>query len=201
MRRTNYLVCWEENNEKRWEMIKEVDNNTFLLNLLTNKSVDQDKIFVIPTNGFMLSAIWLKPDKHKSQRVDFWNFYEDYGCTYEKPQPAKGTEDIAHELDEKTNDNTKYGWISPEGKYYHCGYQGHIGLASRICFGMTETNNPERYLETHGWCKIYKSLFSNDYSVYVGDNHVITDEQMKTLISMGLDKAKDLSNMLCKDRP
>ena len=75
-------------------------NNTFLLNLLNNKSVDTDKIFVIPISGFV-SGIWLIPDKHKSNRVDFWNFHENYGCERPNPKPIKGTEHIIQEL----NDN------------------------------------------------------------------------------------------------
>lgn len=64
---------------------------------------------------------------------------------------------------------------------------------------MIDTDNPERYLEEHGWCKIYKSLFDNEYSVYVGGNYTITDAQMKTLIELGLDKANHLSSMLVKE--
>lgn len=60
-------------------------------------------------------------------------------------------------------------------------------------------DNPEHYLETHGWCKIYKALFDTQYRVYVGGDLVITDAQMKTLIDLGLEDAKDLSAMLCKD--
>ena len=65
---------------------------------------------------------------------------------------------------------------------------------------MVDTDNAERYLEEHGWCKIYKSLFEENYHVYVGNNYVITNAQMKTLIKLGLDDAEDLSKMLCKDR-
>lgn len=71
----------------------------------------------------------------------------------------------------KTSEKTKYGWISPEGKYFHCGYQGHIALANRICFDMADTNNAERYLEEKGWCKIYKPLLEDQYSVKVGSSH------------------------------
>ena len=55
---------------------------------------------------------------------------------------------------------------------------------------MADTNNAERYLEEKGWCKIYKPLLEDQYSVYVGGKHVITDAQMKTLIGLGLENAK-----------
>lgn len=64
---------------------------------------------------------------------------------------------------------------------------------------MIETDNAERYLEEHGWCKIYKALFEDKYRVYVGGKYVITDKQMQTLISLGLENAEDLSKMLCKE--
>lgn len=198
MSNRNQLICWEENNIKKWNMIKEEDNNTFLMNLLQNSKVDKHTIFIIPCSGFV-SDIWLWRDTHKSSRVDFWNFYEDYGKEYIKPEVKEENKKILHEIHEKNNDNTKYGWISPDGKYYHCGYQGHTTLADKICFGMIDTDNAEHYLEEHGWCKIYKSLFEENYRVYVGGNFTITDAQMKKLIKLGLDKAEDLSKMLCKE--
>lgn len=191
----NDLVLWEENGEKKWNMIKEEDNNTFLINLLQNNGVNKHTIFVIPTSGFV-SAIWLWTESHKSNRVDFLNFFSDYGEKYEKIIAKEENKKTLHELHEKNSDATKYGWISPNGTYYHCGYQGHIDLSNRICFGLIETDNSELYLEEHGWCKIYKSLFDENYSVYVGEKHCITSVQMKTLIELELDNAKDLSKML-----
>lgn len=197
--RRNYLICWIEKAEKKWDMVKETDFNDYGMKLLCNKDVDAHSIFIIPTSGF-IQGIWLQPENHKSRSVDFWNFHEDLGIKYEKPKLDKDQQKIVDEINEKTSENTKYGWISPEGRYFHCGYQGHIALADRICFGMTDTNNAERYLEEKGWCKIYKPLLEEQYSVYVGEKHVITDAQMKTLIGLGLENAKHLSEMLCKDK-
>jgi len=103
---------------------------------------------------------------------------------------------------EEENDfkhNSLFGFISPEGKYYHCDYQGHHELASRICFGQFETNNPEEQLISKGWCKIYNPIdHSHRYAVYVDTihGHTITNAQMNKLIELGLDKAKDISDML-----
>lgn len=192
------LICWEENNIKRWDMVKGEDVNSMCMNLLLNPDVDNHTIFVIPCCS-IISGIWLWKDTHKSSRVDFWNFYEDYGKKYEAPAVKEESKKILHEIHEKNSDDTKYGYISPEGKYFHCGYQGHNSLAYDICFGMVDTNNPERYLEEHGWCKIYKSLFEDNYHVYVGEGYVITDAQMRKLIELELDSAQDLSMMLCKN--
>ena len=195
----NQLVCWEENNIKKWDMIKAHDNNAFLMNLLQNSDVNKHTIFIIPCTGCFTSGIWLWKDTHKSSRVDFGNFHEDYGTEYKPPVIKEKNKKILHELHEKNADDTKYGWISPDGKYFHCGYQGHISLANSICFGMVDTDNAEYYLEEHGWCKIYKPLFENKYHVYVGGTYVITNAQMRKLIDLGLDDAEDLSKMLCKN--
>ena len=59
---SNYLICWEENNIKHWDMIKEDDHQSFLMNLLLNEKVNQSSIFVIPTTG--ISGIWLDSGSH-----------------------------------------------------------------------------------------------------------------------------------------
>ena len=41
---SNYLICWEENNIKQWDMIKEDDHQSFLMNLLLNEKVNQSSI-------------------------------------------------------------------------------------------------------------------------------------------------------------
>ena len=61
---------------------------------------------------------------------------------------------------------------------------------------MHDTDDAEKCLEELGWCKVYKSLFEDNYSVYVGLNHTITDKQMQTLIELKLDNANGLQDML-----
>lgn len=190
------LICWTEKSVQKWAMIKDKDFQEFGMELLTNKHIDPHTIFIIPTHS-ILSGLWLAPEKHKSNRVDFFRFYEDFGTPYEKPKISRENEEFVKK--KKVESDTKYGFISPDGRYFHCGYQGHSNLADNICFGMVETNNPERYLEEHGWCKIFKSLFHDKYSVYVGGKHTLTDAQMKTLIRMELDNAEGISEALCKE--
>ena len=152
------MICWEENDGKRWEIIKSTNVNTFLLKLLKNKGIRKHSIFVIPLNGFV-SGIWLWTKAHRSNRVDFLNFFEGYGTEYKKPEPEETDRRVLSEIQDRSSDNTKYGWISPDGEYFHCCYQGHVDLAYDICFGMVDTNNAEQYLEEHGWLKIYKASF------------------------------------------
>ena len=196
----NNLICYIENSVQKWNMVKDgPDTNTFLLNLLQNKDVNNHTIFIIPT-GVFCEGIWLSRNTHKSSRVDFWNFFDDIGTVYTTPETNNDNKKIITEIEEKTSDNTKYGWISPDGKYFHCNYQGHSSLAHDICFGLIDTNNPEHYLEEHGWCKIYKSLSDLKYSIYIGGNNVLTDKQMKALEKLGLENfnKKCLSKMMVK---
>lgn len=191
----NELICWSEKGEKRWEMVPQSNSKEFLLNLLMDKNIEKHSIFIIPTSGFV-SGLWLWTKTHKSSHVDFWNFHEDFGVPYTPVEVKPKAEPILHELNEKHSHSTKYGWISPDGRYFHCGYMGHANLAADICFGMYDTDNPERCLEEHGWCKIYKSFTEEEYHVYVGGRHVITGAQFKILKEMGLENAKDIEKML-----
>ena len=192
------LICWEENGIKCWEVVESSDRSGLLMNLLKKSWVDRHKIFIVPLN--MVSGIWLCPDTHKSQRVDFWDFYKDYGTEYKAPELDETSKKVIEELKDQRGDDTKYGYVSPDGRYFHCIYQGHSALADRICYGLVETNNSERYLEEHGWCKIYKPLDRKQYSVYVRAPFCITDAQAKTLIKMGLEDAEDFADMLTADR-
>ena len=189
------LVCWEMNGLKMWEMIKKDDFDAFMLDLFQNPNVDNHTIFFMPTSAIM-GAIWGWGKSHKSNRVNFSKFFEDYGTPYVKPVPKEDNNKILREIHEKTSDTTKYGWVSPDGCYYHCNYQGHISLANRICFGMTSSGNSELYLEDNGWCKISKSMFDNEYRVYMGGNHILTDKQFKTLKDMGLENVKGIDGIL-----
>lgn len=189
----NNLICWKENGQNLWEMLKDEDRNAFCYNLLVNDAVDKHTIFIIPTTA-VLGGIWLWYQTHKSNRVDFYNFFEDFGTKYKIPEVLEESKEILEEVKAKTSPDTKYGWISPEGAYFHCEYQGHINLADKICFGIVDTNNAEQYLEDKGWCKIFKPLGDRKYTVYVKDK--LTDAQLKTLIDMGLDKAYGISRFL-----
>lgn len=101
---------------------------------------------------------------------------------------------------ERRGEETKYGFVSPDRRYFHCDYQGHGALADNICFGMVDTNNSELYLQNHGWCKIYKPLGNRKYNIFLGEKSRMTDAQAKTLTKMGLDTVEDFSTMLLREK-
>lgn len=189
------LVCYEESGIQKWAMISKSDQIKFYMQLLKNPSVKKHSIFVIPKSS-ILSGLWLWKKTHKSQHVDFSNFFEDYDCSYQSPQADEKVLQFEAKYHERYGDHTKYGWIAPDGRYFHCEYQGHISLAERICFGLADTENPERYLEEHRWCKIYKPLFSNEYTVYLQDPFKITKEQFHTLDQMNLSHTSSVMEIL-----
>lgn len=191
----NTLICYIEDGVQKWNMANSKNRDDILLQLLTNKNIDNSTIFAIPTSSIM-GGIWIDKSLHKSQRVDFHNFFEDLGYEENIGPLNEAQKEILSEHEDKFGDDTKYGWISPEGKYFHCNYQGHSSLADKICFGMVETSNPERYLEEHGWCKIYKNILKNKYSVYIGGTYCLSDEQMETLKKLGLEDADGISAAL-----
>ena len=196
----NNLVCWAENDgTQKWNMIKKKDLNGFLLELLESENVIDHTIFIVPTTMIDGLAIWLSHTTHKSKRVDFFHFFEDYGIPYVPPTLSESAEKLAKENKEKYGPETKYGFVSPDGRYFHCAYQGHGTLASNICFGLADTNSPELYLQKHGWCKIFKPLGFQKYSVSVDPDHCLTAEQADTLIQMGLDAADGFSKMLVSE--
>lgn len=70
-----HLVCWEENNQKRWDMIEEQDNNSFLMNLLQNSNVEKHTIFVIPCSGFVKGS-----NKHAALLLFFYIYLQRHYC-------------------------------------------------------------------------------------------------------------------------
>ena len=195
-------MCYKENRTQKWIM---TDNNTddeILYNLLLNEKVDKHSIFIIPVVGMMSGGIWLWTRTHKQSRFSFWDFFDEYNTKQPQIKTNEQSKKLAEEMKEERilKETSKYGFISPYGDYYHCDYEGHYSLAKMICFGQYETNNPEKYLEEHGWCKIYNPCNSrNRYAIYVGGNYTITKEQYNKLKELGLEKADNLNDMLVKD--
>lgn len=52
--------------------------------------------------------------------------------------------------------NFQYGWISPQGTTYHCGYYGHMDCADLLAETFYSVQNPiagDHILLNHGWLK------------------------------------------------
>lgn len=200
-RRPKTLYCYKEKNTQKWIMSDKDNDEEILLSIVANPDIDRSSIFCIPAVALIMSGIiWIDTDFHSKARGDIYDFFNEYNLKQPNIALNETIKQIAAEAKEEKafKANSKYGFISPDGKYFHCDYQGHSSLADDICFGQFETNNPEKYLEEHGWCKIYNAM-DHKYAVYVGGKYVLTKEQMDKLTELGLHDAKDISKMMVKD--
>lgn len=75
-----------------------------------------------------------------------------------------------------------YGWIDRNGKYYGCEYEDHDDIAELVL------HKTSRQLETEGWIKVYRS-FNRGIETYIDDkwNHLVTPEQLRTLSEKNLE--------------
>ena len=71
--------------------------------------------------------------------------------------------------------DSKYGFIDPDGNWYGCNYSDHMDL----CRFVLKEDNPEEY----GWVKVYKSSFRDPD--YYSRRKFLTEAQMKTLYDKG----------------
>ena len=201
-KRPKSLYCYKENNIQKWVMSDRDNDREVIMNVLMNPAVDKSSIFSIPAETLMFGVIWVWQQAHPNPSRSIWSFFEEYNNPQMDIPHFEEAKRLAEDMkkEDELVHNSKYGFISPDGRYFHCDYQCHISLARDICFGQFETNNPERYLEEHGWCKIYNPVDNNyRYAVYIGGNYTLTEEQMSKLIELGLDNAKNISEMLVKE--
>lgn len=199
-KRPKVLYCYKEKNTQKWIMSDEDNDEEILLSIITNPDIDKNSVFCIFASTLMFGVHWLDTNIHAYAKTSIYDFFNEYNLKQPTIALNETIKQIAAEAKEEKEfkANSKYGFISPDGKYFHCDYQGHSSLAYDICFGQFETNNPEKYLEEHGWCKIYNAM-DHRYAVYVGGKYVLTKEQMDRLTELGLDEAKDVSKMMVKD--
>lgn len=200
-RRPASLYCYKENGIQKWIMSDRDNDNEVIMDILMNENVDKSSIFSIPAEGLMFGVIWVWKKAHPNASRSIWEFFEEYNNPQTEIPHFEEATKLANKIEEeKEKRDSKYGFISPDGRYFHCDYYGHSSLAHDICFGQFETNNPERYLEEHGWCKIFNPVDKDHkYAVYVGGNYVLTDGQMNKLIELGLSDALYISEMLVKE--
>lgn len=192
------LICYKESRTQKWIMTDRDNDDEVIMNLLLNEKVDKHSIFIIPVCGVPFGAIWLWTKTHGKSKCNLYNFFEEYNIKQPNIEQYEEAKQIADECKEERYEkqHSKYGFISPSGEYYSCQFEGHHHLAYEICFGQFETNNPERCLEEHGWCKIYRPLGSRQYDIYLANNYILTEAQFKVLQSLGLDNCRSISEFL-----
>lgn len=179
--RPRYLVLWRHNGENYWEAVSQRQFKPLLEKLIAEDKVNPASIII--SGGAMVN--WLFPEYHKNCRT-LWldKLYDEINGT-SKPSDYNGPNISPKTAPAETN--TLYGWVSPDGRYFHCEYGGHAELARKIVGSIQKVDNAQNHLEQHGWLAIYKDPLTNrNYSVGMGVDKILTDEQAKTLLRIGL---------------
>lgn len=188
---TSYVFLWEGPDGKRcWEAVKE-GQCTGLLKQLLNNGIHPATVMVAYAPIFFH---WVWKEYHKNlSDVYFQKINKEIYGTEPTPESAHKPVDIPVEK----KPETKFGWIAPDGRFFGCGYGGHIHEASRIVGEIQDIYNPERHLENLGWAKVFKGPDGRErYSVGMGKKKKLTDAQVKTLQRMKLDNANGISQWL-----
>ena len=191
--RTDFVFMWEEpDGDRRWEAVAENQYAGFLEQLL-NSGVHAATVMV----GYapiLFHWVWKKFHKGLSD-VYFQKINDEiYGT-----EPVEESKHKPVDVPLEKREETKYGWIAPDGRFFGCDYGGHSYLAGEIVGEIQYVRNPERHLEDLGWLKVFSgSGTGRRYSVGMGEGKCITDEQLKTLEQMGLGEAYGVSGYLWK---
>ena len=98
----------------------------------------------------------------------------------EADEPIKAEYEITH----------PFGWLSPDGKFYRCGYMEHIPVAGRIVADDND-RNPERTLEERGYIKLAGST-DRSFPPYLGMKRTgrAAQRQIDALFDWFADKGK-----------
>lgn len=178
--RPEIFIGWVHKGRKNFEVIPESKVESLLKKLFFEKGVHPGAVFM----SKMTIVKWLSPQFHRGRNdVNIYKFYEqlaeinDPNCYYKEPN-LKST---------PRKSETKYGYVSPDGRYFHCEYFGHSTLEREIVGKLEEVSNPQQYLYDKGWLCIYHDPFHNGtYAVQMGYRKKMTDEQLKTLERLGI---------------
>lgn len=95
----------------------------------------------------------------------------------------------------KNSDKFHYGWISPNGDTYTCGFESHIACAYAICeelFPNEFFGNAESHLEEFGWIKVSRPVpynydnLSKQAVYFTSLTRKLTKRQINTLFDLNL---------------
>lgn len=176
---TNVLVICETTDGKReWEAINSSQYKGFLKRLLC--AGVKPACIMLQYNPVFFH--WAFPSEYNGlSDVNFMRINDVIG----------GEKRSAHKLPKvavQKEPESKYGWISPDGRYYHCSYGGHMDLAYEIVGKIEPVIDPEQKLEDLGWAKLFRGLDAeNLYSIGMGKDKKLTDKQLNMLKLNGLD--------------
>lgn len=187
---TRWLLLWEGADGKRcWEAVKDDQMNGFLQKIIREGALPAT--VMVAYAPMLFHWVWKKFHKGLSN-VDFNRINEEiYGT---EPVGEHKPVDVPVE---KKKPEMKFGWIAPDGRFFGCDYGGHTSLAREIVGEIQRISDPEQHLEGLGWAKVFSGTGTGKrYTVGMGVEKKLTDDQLRTLQKMGLDDAYGISNLL-----
>lgn len=166
------LILWQNSmGENLWEILCRKDAVALIDHLRAEGTQEST---MIACNASSLS--WVYPETHQNSRmINFKKLNEqicqDGGVPHTPPIVPKAM-----------GDESTYGWVSPDGRYFQCGYGGHSSLAREIVGRMTDIRDPSLHLEENGWMAIFHDpTHTAHYSLGLGKGKKISDKQLSTL--------------------
>ena len=179
MEMTSWVFMWEDQNgERRWEAVQRCQTKGFM-EMLIHNGVHPATIMVAYSP---LLFHWVFAEEFHSGLSDV-NFHrindEIYGVAATQESNHKPVDVPVTKREE-----SKFGWIAPDGRFFGCDYGGHSHLAREIVGDIQPVSDPERHLEDLGWGKVFSgSGTGRRYSFGMGAEKHITDEQLRTLMA------------------
>ena len=190
---TSYVFMWEQpDGERKWEAVKKGQVEGFLKKLIEDYGVHPATVMCAYAP---ILFHWVWKEYHRISDVNFHKINEEiYGT-----EPAELSKHKPVDVPiKKEKPEIKYGWLSPDGRFFGCDYGGHSNLADKIVGSVQYIANPERHLEDIGWAKILSGnrCLGKQYAIGMGIDKKLTDAQLKTLQRMKLDDAQGISYFL-----
>ena len=173
--RPSIFVGWVHKGRKSFEIIPESQYGALLEKLLLEKHVHPGAIFI----SKMTICHWIDEKYHKGNKhvsiYDFWdeiNNLNSPDAYYKEPKLKR----------ESKPSEAKYGYISPDGRYFQCAYFGHSDLECKIVGELEKIDDPQQYLYDKGWLCIYHDPFGHgQYAIAMGYKKHMTDKQLHML--------------------
>lgn len=174
------FVGWVHNGKKSFEVIPETQYKSLIEKLLLKEGVHPGAIFI----SKMAMCHWIDKSYHNG-KLNVWirDFWDELNNLGDKRVEYKKT-DLKKEPKKSNSEKSgaKYGYISPDGRYFQCEYYGHRDLEDKIVGKLEKIDNPQQYLYDHGWLCIYHDPFAcGQYAIGMGHNKTMTNEQLKIL--------------------
>lgn len=137
--------------------------------------------FLSYSNGLVTDNGWWRISNDETKLFNRCGGYHSY---------VPSEDDIICEVDSwddldwsfLVKNESPYGWIDRNGKYYGCEYEDHDNIAELVL------HKTSRQLETEGWIKVYMS-FNRGIETYIDDkwSHLVSPEQLRTLTERQLE--------------